>query len=459
MSKLLLIFIFVSALACMYRWGIGKTFAYVYLPAILFFNSAIPMSLKGIPNLTASSAVGYAVCVGLLFRWHELKALRFNVIDAMMLLLLIPPAISTGTNTGAWESISQTGELFFVWIMPYLMARIALQDAESRKAALTVLCVCAGAIGFMAMIEARLKPYAFSRALEDLNLIRTNGNVQVLWRFGLARAMATTGQPIDLGACGVLLGSMILLLTPAVGRKWHNALPLIGILGCGAMVVCSVSFTGFLAMVAAFGMFVTFSIRGMGRWLVVPAIICIIGAMAFQTNKWVNQELSTDRPTEQAAASEWIRVRIVQDSWDIATSSGPFGYGKYLPTDKIGVGSVDNAYLLFIMQTGWTYLLGWLILMVVLAIKGAVALKHAGGVPSMRFPMAAGLAGCFAIFLAMFTVFYGFVYALLLCVLMGMISSMTQMYKQHAAPQSSRGFAVMPTPVRPGGFVPAGGAR
>lgn len=463
MDKLVLGSIFAWSLFVTLRWGLARTFAYAYLPAILFFFYVNPWSLPGIPNMSSPTAVGYAVSLAILVRWRDLAVIRFNVIDALMLVLILPPAISVAINTdngGTWESISQTGELFFRWVLPYFLARVALQDAVARRHTLYMLCACAVVVGILAGYEARLQPYFVSRQLKRFNLNNIIGNTQVLYRYGLARALVTMGQPIDLGVCGVLVGTMILILTPATGSSWKKPWPLIGICGAGAMVVFSVSFTAWLAMGAAFAMYFVFSLPRLGAYLALPAMVCMICGTIYLTDTLLNEEL-TERPQgDPTAESKWIRVKIMHDAWPYVEEAGTFGYGRerakaiVAGTDtetmvigggKIGVGSVDNAYLLFILETGWLYLVLWIVLALVLAAKAGVALKRAATVSSMRYPMAAALAGCLATFFAMYTVFYGFVYGVLLCVLFGLISSMTQMYAAHANPALSG-------PIPPGGM-------
>lgn len=434
MDKLVLGSIFIWTLFVTLRWGLSRTLAYAYLPAMLFFFLVPPVSLPGIPNLTSATAVGYAASAALLVRYRDLKVIKFNAIDALVLLMLIPPAISVGINTGAWDSISQTGELFFRWILPYFLARVALPDPVARRHTLWVLCICAILIGFMAAYEARLSPYFVSRQLKARGLSAIIGNQQVLYRYGLARALVTMGQPIDLGVCGVLVGTMILILTPASGYRIWNRLPLIGLCGAGGMVLFSVSFTAWVAMVVAFGAYAVLSWRKWGAYLTVPMMLALMGSMVYLTDVLLNEQVPYNRPEgDPAELSKWIRVRIVQDSWPIVMESGWFGLGRYgVPVESIGVGSVDNAYLLFIMLNGWTYLVLWGVLALVIAIKGARALSRAADVPTMRYPMAAALAGTMAVFFAMYTVYYGFVYAVLLCVVFGMLASMTQLFAAYS---------------------------
>ncbi|HEY0008695.1 MAG TPA: hypothetical protein VGB55_08230, partial [Tepidisphaeraceae bacterium] len=116
------------------------------------------------------------------------------------------------------------------------------------------------------------------------------------------------------------------------------------------------------------------------------------------------------------------------------------------------------AYILFILQNGWIHLAMWIILALVVGYKGIQLLGKAN-TPSERIPVAAALAGTIAIFFAMYTVFYGFVYAVLFCVMIGMLGTMTQLFSQRYASAvpvaGARGFA----PVSHGALAHAGGRR
>jgi hypothetical protein len=96
--------------------------------------------------------------------------LKFNIFDGMILLMMLPPTMSALTNDTLWDAISKTGELFFLWVLPYFAGRMVLIDAEARRAAFKVLCICAIIIGFIALIEFRLRPYMYARAMQQIGL-------------------------------------------------------------------------------------------------------------------------------------------------------------------------------------------------------------------------------------------------------------------------------------------------
>ena len=446
--------VFVSLLVTLF-YGVAKTAVWVFLPTALFLYCMPAIALPGVPDVSSLSAIGYAIAIALAFQRDELARLRFNLLDGLMFAILGAVIVSVVLSEGAWGGVSASGKEFFVWILPYYLGRLIILDAEARRDALKVLCVSAIVLGCFAAVEARLMPFVYSRELEHTGLVRVT-NQMVFYRYGFSRAQVSTPHPIDLGNVGVLLGAMILLLAPMNGRKWYQPLPLFGLLGAGMMVGGAISFTCYLALAAAFGFYFVFKNRAMGRYAVLPAALAIVGFGIVATTYLLAYDTATKQEEGGIAASLWMRATIVQDSWKIATQSGLFGYGKDLPGDQIGVGSVDNAYMLFIMRRGWVYVGLWAALGLTVAVKGVRALARTR-TPSERLPVAAGLAGIMATLVAMYTVWYGFLYAQMFVIMLGLFSSMTQLLATRDQPallpaRGPRDYA--PTGMR----MPAGGA-
>jgi hypothetical protein len=184
----------------------------------------------------------------------------------------------------------------------------------------------------------------------------------------------------------VLLGSMILMLFAATGRRWTSPLTIAGLCGTGMMVVSSISFTSLNAMVFAFILFFAFTRPVIGRWLPLPAVLAVIVAIVSLMAITLSKEIPTDG-SEVALfeRSKWQRERIIQDSWTQVPNAGLFGNGRGIDTRGIGIGSVDNAYILFILLNGWLHLTMWIILSLVVGYKGIQLLGKAN-TPSERIP-------------------------------------------------------------------------
>lgn len=448
-------FVLFAAVYVMAAYGIARTFVLVYMPAIIFFSLAKPIPIPGLPNLTVMSSVGYVVLAMSMYRWQEIARVKWHAVDVIVVLMMIAPIISVFLNNTLWDAVSRVGDQFFSWALPYFMARIAFQDPVARKMLVQVLCVCLLISGFFAAIEARLIPLVVTRTYDNLGLnAAVNSNQQVFYRFGLMRARASYGHPIDLGNCGIMFAGLVYALCHITGRRWNSGLPFWGILAGAGMVIASVSFTCFMMGAAAVGTFYLFTRPNLGRKLppvvILLTMLLYIAVMAFL----LEYPASKDNPPRDNKLQEsiWIRALIAQDSERKVEAAGLFGEGQYVDVTGIGTESIDNAYILFVLQHGYFHLAGWAILAIGIGMKGKRALSLCR-TPSERYPVAAVLALLVATLIAMFTVYYGFLYSLIFLVLLGMFSSMTQMLQERETAQAAIPYA---RPV-PSGIVPQSG--
>lgn len=442
--------VFLAAIYVLATYGLARTFVLVYLPATIFFFLAVPIKIPGLPDLSVMSSVGYATLAMLFYRWNEVARVRWNGIDIVIALMMLAPAASVLMNNTLWDAVSKCGDLFFSWVLPYFLGRVAFTDPEARKLLLKVVCICLIISGVLAAFEARLKPLFVSRTYDSLNLnFAPNSNQQVFERYGLMRARSSFAHPIDLGNCAVLLGGLVIALCPITGRRWTEPLPLAGILGAGAMLVGSVSFTCFVMAVAAFGLMYVFSRPEWGKRLPVATIVGLGVLIVSHMTYMLQHDFNPERPTDKLEESMWIRIKIARESWDKLTEAGLLGGGQYIDTSDIAVGSVDNAYILFVLQSGWLHLVGWVCLAIAIGVTGARALRMSR-TASERLPVAAALAALIATMLAMYTVFYGFIYALVFLMVLGIFSTMLQMLRDREMAQAAVPYARF----APGGLSP-----
>ena len=127
-----------------------------------------------------------------------------------------------------------------------------------------------------------------------------------------------------------------------------------------------------------------------------------------------------------------VRALIVQNSWPWATSSGLFGYGNTIRHSQLNLDSVDNSYMLFTMRRGFAFLVLFLCVPILIAWRGVKAFRRAPH-PMQRLPLAIAVSGCMGIMVAMYTVWFGFVYSVLWTILIGLTMSMMDVLI-HGAP-------------------------
>ena len=146
-----------------------------------------------------------------------------------------------------------------------------------------------------------------------------------------------------------------------------------------------------------------------------------------------------------------IRALIMQNAWETAASAGWFGYADTLKRSQINFSSVDNSYLLFVLRRGFGYLVLFLLIPVVLTLRAGKAFGRAL-LPQQRFPLAVAIAVVLGTMASMYTVWFGFVYAVLWMMTLALANSMMDVLIYGPPRQAQQPQAL---PRRRGGYVPS----
>jgi hypothetical protein len=430
MNYLLIGIFFIAALIQTIRKGPGYVFAYVYLPVQLLLSTVKPAQITTLPDITSPVAVSYGLLIGMLIS-GRLAFFKAHLIDYLVVLCSISIVVTGYVNGEFWTIISATGNEALGWLIPYYMARLAFRDGIVRRQMGLSLCFVAMAMGLIGMIEFRLYPLFFSRLLVQLGMADVY-NEMVLGRFGFFRAMVTAEHPIDLGNVGLLLGGLIPALCLSSGLRMRDWRVMGGIAGAGMILIASMSFSCLAGAMVAFGIYLTLRyIRGSEAFLLPGVVAAIIGGFAF-TAYLLSIDINTIRPTDgQEVAfdgSYYVRVLIIQNSWNTyGQGAGLLGYGDSgLKKDVLGLDSVDNSYMLFLMRRGWLHLGLRIFIACAIAYIGWKMLRKARG-QMQRAPAAALLAVLMGTMVSMYTVWFGFVYAVVWTCTLAMLVTMRQM--------------------------------
>ena len=180
-------------------------------------------------------------------------------------------------------------------------------------------------------------------------------------------------------------------------------------------------------------------------------LAAIVGGFAF-TQHLITVDLSkVVRPTMTDSAvdgSYYMRTVIVQNAWEGAgKDAGFFGFSDQMDSRRsLGLESVDNSYMLFLIRRGWVHLR--LALGVGGAWVAAQMLRNARG-HAARTPPAALAASLIGTYAAMYTVWFGFVYAELWTATLAIAVTMYQVLRERQAtaspvPSDARRRAVPP---------------
>lgn len=434
LATFVILAIFAAAFLTTFYVNVAASFTYVLLPALLLVFTVSPLEIEKLPDVTTLAAVGYGTFAALVVKGGEPLGIRLGMVDVLVAILSLVYVVAAGAAEQLWTSVSTSGEQFFEFIVPYFMGRVLFANAYYRRRAAIVLTVLCAFIAMVALFEMRFSPLVFSRhVLKPLGL-STVAYEMVLQRYGLFRAQATFCHPIDLGNGGALLVCIIVALVATTGTKLTRPWVLVAIASAAAMTAASMSFTSFVAVGGIAGLFALARITRFSGLLLLPISVAVISGYAIFTLHLVNTPL--DRPDlgdEAFQGSYYIRHFIIQQAWPFVQSAGLFGHGRTFSVRHLGLQSLDNAYLLFIIRHGWLYLVVFLTLLVAMSITGGKAIMriHDG---VARVPVAIGVAGIIGTMLGMYTVFFGFVYARLFIILLGMTVTMCHMVVDRTDP-------------------------
>jgi hypothetical protein len=437
-SAPVILIIFTAAFLVTLRKNVGATFAYVLMPVLLCLFHIRAIEVQKLPDVSPLAAVSYGVLAALAIRGWE-RPFNFHWLDALVIGLTIHKIVAAVVVEYVWTGVSSAGQQMLEIVVPYFMGRAVFCDRHHRLRAAQVIAALSIPIAFIALVEMRFKPLFFSRFLKDLGLSQVAWDA-ILPRFGLFRAQSTFAHPIDLGNGGALMLCILTVLAATSGRKLTTPWVAIGV-ACGVtMILASMSFTSYVSVAAIGLIFVLMRFVRVGAFMLIPIGVAALVGYGWLTYSFVTDPL--DMPTweqiesgevSQAEGSFNTRHLIVQSVWlgyneagPSARTAGYFGWGRLWDVKKdFGLLSIDNSYLLFVIDDGWGYLLMFLGLGFALCFMATRAALRINDGPS-RTPLAAGVGGIVGTMLGMYTVFFGFVYAQLFIVLMGLVVSMIQ---------------------------------
>lgn len=446
MSFLAIAIILFASIAVTVQRGPAATFAYVFLPVALLLSSVPAVSLPILPDMSSMHAVTYGVLLGMLIV-GKLPAFRIHPIDWLVVLLSITTIITGYVNGNLWTIVSSCGSETLHWLMPYYMARLAFTDVTLRRHMALILSAIAVCLAAASVVEWRLRPLIVAKILNQLNLSNVDSTF-VQGRFGFFRAMVTGEHPIDFGNMGILLCALIPALAVTSGLGLRDNRIRFGTIAAAGMLMTSMSFSSYSGAILAIVTFLGLRYVYRSEILLVPGILAMFVAGFVATSYLLDFNLATLAVNEESAQIEgsfYTRVEIIQKTWSTyGESAGFFGYGDKVDGRMMMLKSVDNSYMLFLIRRGWAHLITRMLVAIAIGVIGTRMLLGQRG-ESARFPTAAIVAALVGTLVAMYTVWFGFIYAVLWTCMVGMLVSMRQVMLERTA--------AAPVPVE--GFEPA----
>ncbi len=431
MSIALALFLFSLGLGMTLWRGPGFALAVVLMPVMMFLSRAIGLQLPSFPDATPIVSVLYGILVGSVAQGRFLPAIRWNALDAVMILLILEVSASAFMNGKVYTGVSRLSEQI-LWVAPYFLARRAFTSIQNRRMMLWTTAIGLMVLGLFAVVEARFRPNLYDNVMAAFGLISEYG-YGAGYRFGLYRARVSFDHPISLGNCAVLLTAIVAVLGQTTGLWRHPTVRAAVAAGIVTAIV-SLSFTPYAGLVSGILAYLVFSRLRSGSTLILPSIVVMLALLGVMlaTSFSVDTSIEARNATGIFGRSYNVRALIIQRTWPFVMSAGPLGYGETLPVAELELESVDNTYLLWTMDRGWLWLALWLAIPVALGSQVRKALRM-GASASQRYPLAAGFAFCLGTMVSMFTVWGGQIYTTFWLVLLGLTSSAAEMVIARAA--------------------------
>jgi hypothetical protein len=406
--------------------GAVMAFVWLWLPCQLLLYLAPRVPVPSLPDISPPFGVLYGIMLGLVLKGGERLPFRWNLMDTLILLITLSDIVSYTITEKVWTGVAVLGDRYFEYVAPYFMARIMFHSAQARRHALWIIVVICLFVAACALVEVRLIPLVTARTLKGIGLFHGVSQM-VLERWGLFRTQVLYCHPIDMGNSSILLVCFMIIFatTTSVGLK--NFWVLLGICAALGSVFTTLSFTSYAMLIATTGLAVVMLLSKFISRSMAVFVVCAIIAGVSLSYRLYSLDLSPMESNEDAPEvqnSMYIRAKIVQNSWPFASTAGWFGYGNKIRKSDLDLDSVDNTYMLLIMRRGWVYLCLFLLIPFQVTLRAARALGRVHGWPQ-RLPVTIAMAGVLGTMVAMYTVWFGFIYSALWVLMVATFESMT----------------------------------
>ncbi|MFO0875785.1 MAG: O-antigen ligase family protein [Gemmataceae bacterium] len=368
-----------------------------WLPAMMLLPAWIT-TRSGALVIDLRTGAALAVLLGFLISGETRYFHRFVLGDLLMLGLVATMIISQ-YQVGPFTPLTGP-EMVRRWMLPYLMGRLFLADARDVDRVVPIIARLLLILSLLAIFESVSKVNPVNRILGKTYGLLEQGEG---YRMGLKRAQGTLDHPI-------FFGMMLVMIFPwaveawrrgrrGLGPKWWRWLPLF----TGGALFCTVSRGPQIAGIFTF--LATIFFRRPAWRLPLLGGVLLLGGLAY-VNKALLLEISAHMSGEAHMEQRIItiddeeveysgtnhRVLLFKVYREAIARTGWFGYGYSLrnvpidPEQADRFGSIDNHYLLFLLQHGWSAILAFLSL----GICSVIYLMRAGWRPDLP---QAGIAG------------------------------------------------------------------
>lgn len=349
MDRIILLFLLATIALLLYKEP-KELFLYFFLPVLtvipVYYDTKL---VPGIPELGFWSAVLLPIA----FAWivnRQAEGYRFSPVDVLILVHL---AI---VFSGQWHNSTykEAQKIFYndltIRLLPFVMARAWFLDPESRLKMFRILIVTGAVVAVFQMIEFRFWFNVFDDPL------RRVWPRSVAWgagmkRGGLKRASGPFGHPI----CA---GYFFTMFVPLAVWLWKNDYFESRKKGFWITVVCIGGGIASISRAPIIGIFLGLALiwygwsqnKGIATMLLAFVMLLASVFILPKAISYVNVDRATAVTEDQRNAA--YRKELLDNYKEVIAEKPLMGWGRFTVPVVKGQDSVDNEYLVIILQSG-----------------------------------------------------------------------------------------------------------
>ncbi len=350
-----------AALWWMTRAPLASVFQRVYLPVLLLLPNYYRCFLPGLPDLTFNQAAILPIFV--LFLAQRPYGWRFSVTDLLVLLFAASVGYSEYASTTYKDAQNLLVDMAASVVMPYVLAKGLIESSGERERTARVIAVCTFVVALISVYEFRMGVTPFRKLLDPF--FPGQAYWVTTFRWGFVRIAGPYGHAILAGVI-LTVGFRLSRYLQWVGawprwarlpERWPLSSGVSVSLGLAAGVLMSMCRGPWLG--AGLASAIANVARVRRRQLIVRlgvlAILVVGVPVAAQLWSWasVGRENATSISQETAA----YRKELIDNYVDIALVEAWWGWGKTTWPKLASMPSIDNYYLLLLLQHGAVSLL------------------------------------------------------------------------------------------------------
>ncbi len=366
MDKSIILVMFVTIML-LFNKELKDLFIYYYLPVQILIPVYYQTKLvDGIPEMAFWSAVLLPIAFVWFFNQH-CEGYRFSLLELFIILHLLCVFGGEWHNTTYKEAQKVFYNDLTIRMIPFLMARAWFSDPDSRLKMFRVIVIIGAIVALFQLWEAVTWNNVFDMYLRRWWPKSVPWGARMM-RGGIKRAAGPFGHPI----CA---GYFFAMFTPLAVWLWKNDYFKVKKHGLWATCLCVVGGLSSYSRAPIAGILIGFVVIWYG-WqerktvptMVLASLLTVLAILvAPKIIEYINVDRSSAETEDQRNAA--YRAELLENYDEVIAEKPLFGWGRFgVPVVK-GQDSIDNEYLVIILQSGRVSYYAYLLCIVWVVIR------------------------------------------------------------------------------------------